>query len=238
MRTLLAVLLLSSAACGQIVSQHGEPQIIAAYDTRLPIVIIRPQPVVAVETIELTMYSLPGGQCPACVTLKRELSAVSWVRIVEPASPPQWVSRFPTIVWNTESGSQVKLVGWDRGDVRKLKRALKKHNRKLARLFADTDDQPEPADAFAEVSHPLSVPRQPVSVSRSVSRRPGPRWNYNGRWNVSRSYAANHLSSAHGIDPTGLTKQQIDILHDNAHNGYRSSTVAMRNTAYCPTCPR
>ena len=238
MRTILAVMLLSSVACGQIVSQHGAPQIIAAYDTApRPLVIIRPQPVVAVETIELTMYSMPGGQCPACVTLKQELATVSWVRIVEQPAP-QWVRSYPTIVWSTDAGSRVKIVGWDRGDVRKLKRALKKHNRKLARLFADIDDQPEPADAFVEVRHPLSVQRQPVSVSRSVVRRSGPRWNYNGRWNVSRDYAANHLSSAHGIDPTGLTKQQIDVLHDNAHNGYKSRDVAVSRAAYCPTCPR
>ena len=185
------------------------------------------------ESIELTVYSLPGGQCPACVEMKRELSLVSWVRIVEQPAP-QWVRSYPTIVWQTDAGSRVKIVGWSRGDVRKLKRAVRKHNRKVARLFADTDT--EPADAFAVI--PSSVPRQPVSVSRAVVRRPGPRWNYNGRWNVSRDYAANHLSSAHGIDPTGLTKQQIDVLHDNAHNGYKSRAAAVSRPAYCPTCPR
>ena len=185
------------------------------------------------ESIELTVYSLPAGQCPACVELKRELSSVSWVRIVERPAP-QWVRSYPTIVWSTDSGSRVKIVGWSRGDVRKLKRAVRKHNKRVARLFADTDT--EPADAFAVI--PSSVQRLPVSASRVVVRRSGPRWNYNGMWNVSASYAANHLRSAHGIDATGLSKSQMDALHDNAHNGYKSRAVAVSRPAYCPTCPR
>lgn len=57
------------------------------------------------------------------------------------------------------------------------------------------------------------------SVVRSkVVRTSGPRWSWNGSWNVGREYAANHLEQEHGIDTEGLSMEELQILHDNAHN--------------------
>ena len=113
MKTIVAFMLLSQIAVAQIIGPNRPALIVSAYDRTQPVVVLpvftRPPVVVSSsESIELTVYSMPGGQCPACVVLKRELSSVSWVRIVERPAP-SWVRSYPTIVWSTEAGSRVKL---------------------------------------------------------------------------------------------------------------------------------
>jgi hypothetical protein len=55
-------------------------------------------------------------------------------------------------------------------------------------------------------------------AARAVQRIPGPHWNVNGDWNPSLEAVQSHLRDAHGIDPSGLGRDQLLILHDNAHN--------------------
>lgn len=53
---------------------------------------------------------------------------------------------------------------------------------------------------------------------RTVQRIAGPRWNVNGDWHPSIEAIQSHLRDAHGIDPSGWSRQQLLTLHDNAHN--------------------
>jgi hypothetical protein len=55
-------------------------------------------------------------------------------------------------------------------------------------------------------------------AARTVQRIAGPRWNVNGDWNPSLEAVQSHLRDAHGIDPSGLSRDQLLTLHDNAHN--------------------
>jgi hypothetical protein len=55
-------------------------------------------------------------------------------------------------------------------------------------------------------------------AARTVQRIAGPRWNVNGDWNPSLEAIQSHLRDAHGIDPSGLSREQLLTLHDNAHN--------------------
>lgn len=65
----------------------------------------------------------------------------------------------------------------------------------------------------------IIVPTITKSITRSVTRGSGPRWNWNGSWNVSNWFAENHLRQAHGIEASGLSMSEMEALHDNAHNG-------------------
>lgn len=56
-------------------------------------------------------------------------------------------------------------------------------------------------------------------ASNALVRQPGPRWNWEGVWNVSPSTAQAHLAE-HGINVSGFTMEQMQIVHDNLHNGY------------------
>ena len=68
------------------------------------------------------------------------------------------------------------------------------------------------------------MPEKNVTRLQSVMRVSGPRWNWNGSWNVSNQYAESHLRQSHGIEADGLSMSELQALHDNAHNGYSTST--------------
>lgn len=55
-------------------------------------------------------------------------------------------------------------------------------------------------------------------TARTVSRVAGPRWNVNGNWMPTFDEVRNHLRGAHGIDPAGLSLEEMLVTHDNAHN--------------------
>lgn len=59
--------------------------------------------------------------------------------------------------------------------------------------------------------------------TNTITRIAGPRWNVNGDWTPSQEAIQEHLASAHGIDPAGLSLEQMLAMHDNDHNrmGYR-----------------
>ena len=69
------------------------------------------------------------------------------------------------------------------------------------------------------------MPEKNVTPLQSVMRVSGPRWNWNGSWNVSNQYAESHLRQSHGIEADGLSMSELQALHDNAHNGYSSQPV-------------
>jgi len=61
------------------------------------------------------------------------------------------------------------------------------------------------------------------TAAKTVTRRPGPRWNVNGDWTPSPEALRQHLLRSHGIDPGGYSLDEMLALHDNDHNrrGYR-----------------
>ena len=53
-------------------------------------------------------------------------------------------------------------------------------------------------------------------------RRSGSRWNFEGRWNPSKSSMIAHLRDDHGVklDLKDYSTSELRIIHDNVHNGY------------------
>ena len=43
-------------------------------------------------------------------------------------------------------------------------------------------------------------------------------WNINGDWNPSIDEVRDHLRQNHGVDPTGMSLEQMLNVHDGIHN--------------------
>jgi hypothetical protein len=55
--------------------------------------------------------------------------------------------------------------------------------------------------------------------SSSASSGRSAKWNVEGQWNYSTAFLAEHLAQVHGIDTSGMSRDQMQRAHDNAHNG-------------------
>lgn len=79
------------------------------------------------------------------------------------------------------------------------------------------------------------------SMRRSSSAPSGrsAKWNVEGQWNYSTSFLAEHLAEDHGIDTRGMSRDQMQRAHDNAHNGVpiMSGIGPIMCDGACPTCP-
>jgi hypothetical protein len=63
-----------------------------------------------------------------------------------------------------------------------------------------------------------TLARATEQAARTVERIGGPSWNVNDDWNPSFEAIQRHLRDAHGINPSGLSLDQMLTRHDNAHN--------------------
>ena len=84
--------------------------------------------------------------------------------------------------------------------------------------------------------------RSSSSSSRSSSSATSGRsakWNVEGQWNYSTAFLAEHLAEVHGIDTRGMSRDQMQQAHDNAHNGVpiMQNIGPIMCDGACPTCP-
>lgn len=70
----------------------------------------------------------------------------------------------------------------------------------------------------------------------NVVRRSTTRWTVGTKRSYTTDELALHLSKEHGIDTTGYTRQEMEAMHDNIHNGYTAYGEIKSN---CPdgNCP-
>tara|TARA_Y100000385_G_scaffold290924_1_gene366119 strand:- start:1212 stop:1841 length:630 start_codon:yes stop_codon:yes gene_type:complete len=100
------------------------------------------------------------------------------------------------------------------GEHDKTRKAITDQNNVLAditeklSLIADKLDPQE-----AEVAVITETRRVPI-------RRHNSRWSVEGRWDYSTEFLANHLADEHGISVEGYTREELQIIHDNIHNGF------------------
>ena len=65
---------------------------------------------------------------------------------------------------------------------------------------------------------PETTVEEPSSDVLTIYKMPGATWNWNGRSNPSTEYMRSHISQEHGIDASGMSREQLQIIHNNAHN--------------------
>ena len=96
-----------------------------------------------------------------------------------------------------------------------------------------TEPEPEP-----EAEAPLAL--------SPVYRRTKTRWTVAGKRNYSDAELARHLMQDHGIDSSGRSREEMQAMHDNTHDGYPAdggnvtqATTRSRSSSSCPTgrCP-
>ena len=72
----------------------------------------------------------------------------------------------------------------------------------------EESQEPEPTPEREEVA----------SDVLTIYKMPGASWNWNGRRNPSTEYMRSHLETEHGLDTSGMSREQLQIIHNNAHN--------------------
>lgn len=79
------------------------------------------------------------------------------------------------------------------------------------------------AKALQQQAKPVEVKGQlnPVNPAKAKPiRRHSSRWTVEGRHNYTTEFLAQHLMDEHGLDVNGYTREELQTMHDNLHNGY------------------
>jgi len=144
--------------------------------------------------------------------------------------------------------------------VRDLEYDLQKALEEVESLKAGQTCQQDEADQPEESQEETQEPEESSSKTVTLYRMKGSRWNWEGRSNPSTSFMRQHLMDEHGIDASLMNREQMQILHDNAHNygddkafgfptEFNSSVTASdcpngqcplpgsSGSGSCPTCP-
>ncbi len=102
------------------------------------------------------------------------------------------------------------------GEHDKTRKAITDQNNVLADITEKLSliaDKLDPQEAEAEVAVITEARRVPI-------RRHNSRWSVAGRWDYSTEFLATHLAEEHGIGVQGYTREELQIIHDNIHNGF------------------
>ena len=108
--------------------------------------------------------------------------------------------------------------------------------------------QPTEEEELPVAPEPEPEPKREEASSKTVTlyRMKGSRWNWEGRSNPSTSFMRQHLMDDHGIDASLMNREQMQIIHDNAHNygdgkafGFPTDFNSSVTASDCPsgTCP-
>ena len=98
----------------------------------------------------------------------------------------------------------------------KTRKAITDQNNVLADITEKLSliaDKLAPQESESDVAVPVAVRRVPI-------RRHNSRWSVEGRWDYSTEFLADHLADEHGISVEGYTREELQIIHDNIHNGF------------------
>jgi hypothetical protein len=130
----------------------------------------------------------------------------------------------------------------DEGYVRKLEEQLTQALQEAETLRAGSDTcQPTEEEGLPEDQEPETEPKREEASSDvlTIYDMPGSRWNWEGRSSksVSDSFMRSHLLSDHGVDAEGMSRSQMQIVHDNIHNGYPALGIPQTSTQTTSNCP-
>lgn len=148
----------------------------------------------------LALPSLALGQCPGG-------NCAGAVRFVQPQAV-QYVQSQPQVRY-VQPQQVVRYVS----QAPRPDRIVQVHT-PYSRVVVQPQRVQVQVTASAPVYRQEAAYAQPRVVrNTSLQRVPGPSWGYRGAGGL-----AYHVSNHHGIDTTGMTPQEVQIAHDNAHN--------------------
>jgi hypothetical protein len=115
--------------------------------------------------------------------------------------------------------------------------ALQRLEQSVQQLLAKATPTPAPEPTKAAVpALPEPVPALPEPVRRSSTI-----WNLNGTWDYSTEELIAHLLGEHSFAADSYSREQLQTIHDNLHNGYTAlgeSVVQAVTPVYYSTTPR
>ena len=92
---------------------------------------------------------------------------------------------------------------------------------------------PNPNCPVQKMSAIEAPPPEPVRMSST-------KWTVGGKRNYSAIELADHLAVEHGFDPDGYSREDLQTIHDNVHNGHEplgSSRASSRSSCPSGNCP-
>lgn len=88
---------------------------------------------------------------------------------------------------------------------------------------AEAERTAKEAVAAAETEAVKAVETEGAKVAAAANlvpvRMSNTRWNINGDWNYSDQKLRDHVRE-HGVDPDGFSRDELETIHDNIHNGF------------------
>jgi len=132
--------------------------------------------------------------------------------------------------------------------VRDLEYDLQKALEEVQTLKAKSPDcptcvEPQPEESQEETPEPEESSSKTVTLYRMPNNT---KWNWSGRSNPSTEFMRQHLMDEHGIDASMMNREQMQLLHNNAHNygddkafGFPTEFNSSVTASDCPsgTCP-
>ena len=98
----------------------------------------------------------------------------------------------------------------------------------------------DPQQAKSQEETPVEEPSSDVLTIYKMPNNT--KWNWNGRSNPSTEYMRSHLKAEHGIDTSGMSREQLQIIHNNAHNygddmALGTATYEAKSSGSSSSCP-
>ena len=102
----------------------------------------------------------------------------------------------------------------------KTRSMIKEQGNLLSDIKTQVEDIAEKLTPAEELVEDSVVVEVPATIRRVPVRMHSSRWSVEGRWDYSTDFLATHLAEEHGIGVAGYTREELQIIHDNIHNGF------------------
>ena len=109
-------------------------------------------------------------------------------------------------------------LDFNESTVRELEYDLEQALEEVQTLKATCPNCPSCPPQKQTADQPETTVEEPSCDVLTIYKMPGATWNWNGRRNPSTEYMRSHISQEHGIDASGMSRDQLQIVHNNAHN--------------------
>jgi hypothetical protein len=112
---------------------------------------------------------------------------------------------------------------------------LQRLEQSVQQLLAKATPPPAPvAEPTKTVAEPTKTVAEPIRRSSTI-------WNLNGTWDYTTEELIAHLLSEHSFAAASYSREQLQTIHDNLHNGYTAlgeSVMQTTTPVYYSTAPR
>lgn len=88
---------------------------------------------------------------------------------------------------------------------------------------------------LAEVKEEEKAEPAPTTTVQKPVRASSTRWTVEGQRTYSDSFLADHLAEDHGFNPSGYTREDMQAIHDNLHNGFSALGTSSVRVTTSPT---